>query len=106
MGRDGIALPARAARGGTAKRISWGVGDQALSSLTNFALLIVAAHELHRREFGALALAVAAYTVALGLTRAMVGEPLLVEYSSTDADDTRAVSGGATATALMCGVGF
>ena len=42
-------------------RLSWGVADQALSSLTNFAVGIVVARSLGIRELGAFSIAFATY---------------------------------------------
>ena len=50
-----------AGRGGrlvaTVRRLGWGVADQGISSLSNFALGIVAAKSLDPTEFGAFTLA-------------------------------------------------
>jgi O-antigen/teichoic acid export membrane protein len=93
-----------------ARRAAWGVADQAVSSLTNFAVLVVAARALDLEEFGALALALAAYSVALGVTRALSGEPLTVCYSATSVERTASEARGALATAgaagVLCGVVF
>jgi O-antigen/teichoic acid export membrane protein len=85
-------------------RALWGVGDQAVSSLTNFAMLVVAARALDLDEFGALALALAAYAVALGVTRALSGEPLAVCYSAGSVERAASESRGAVATAGVAGV--
>ena len=49
--------PQRHNRLGRFKRLSWGVGDQALSSVTNFALSILVAHAVERHGFGVFGLA-------------------------------------------------
>jgi O-antigen/teichoic acid export membrane protein len=87
-----------------ARRAAWGVGDQAVSSLTNFALLVVAARSLDPAEFGALAIALAAYGIALGITRALCGEPLAVCYSATSVQRVSSEARGALATAAAAGV--
>lgn len=49
--------------------LGWGVGDQALSSLTNFALGLITARTVTAYEFGAFSLAFATFTAGLGLAR-------------------------------------
>ena len=48
-----------------ARRAGWGVADQALSSLTNFAVGVFVARQLGPTEFGAFSLAFATYLLAL-----------------------------------------
>jgi hypothetical protein len=62
-------------------RLSWGVADQALSSLTNFGIGICVARSLGTREFGAFSLAFVTYYVALNASRGLATDPLLVRYS-------------------------
>lgn len=85
---------------GVAGRIGWGLADQALSSLTNFALGILAARTLGAREFGAFSLAFAVYVIVLGTTRALTSEPLVVRYSHTPESQWRRAVEDATGTAL------
>lgn len=63
-----------------ARGASWGVADQALSSLTNFALGVLIARE-GPRAFGAFSLAFTFYLVLLNVTRATTTEPLLIRWS-------------------------
>jgi O-antigen/teichoic acid export membrane protein len=86
-----------------ARRIGWGVADQGVSSLTNFVLLVVAARSLTTDEFGALAIALAVYTVALGLTRSVAGEPLTVRFSAADRVENEPATRQALAAALAMG---
>ena len=67
-----------------ARRASWSFGDQALSSLTNFALAVVVARAVTAEEFGAFGLAFSAYLLVLGLVRAVTAEPLLVRASHVE----------------------
>jgi O-antigen/teichoic acid export membrane protein len=98
VGSDRRALPGRVSR-----RLGWGIGDQALSSLTNFALGILAARSVSLREFGAFSLAFATYAVALGASRALATEPLLVRYSATEQNRWRHGAARASGTALSVG---
>jgi O-antigen/teichoic acid export membrane protein len=78
--------------GGVRRRATWSLVDQALSSLTNFAMSLIAARVLAPREFGAFAVAFATYIVCLNLNRAFATDPLLVRYSgATHAERRQAV---------------
>jgi len=85
------------------RRFSWGLGDQVLSSVTNFALGLLVARSVSPREFGAFALAYAVYTLTLGLCRALAGEPLIVRFSARENKDWRTGVRGAVSTALALG---
>jgi hypothetical protein len=91
------------------KRVGWGIADQTLSSLTNFALGIIVARSASAKEFGAYGLAFAAYTIILGICRAASTGPLLMRYSALDGAAwrvaARAATGTATALGLVFGVG-
>ncbi len=93
----------RAGRGGMVRRAGWGFADQALSSLTNFAIAIVAAHESTPRAFGLFALVFATFSLALGACRAICCEPLSVRYSGASKSDWRVGASMATGTALAVG---
>ncbi len=84
-------------------RLGWGLADQGLSSLTNFALGIVVARSLSPREFGAFSIAFGVYTIGLGLTRALTSEPLMVRFSAASRDDWRVGVRPATGTAVVIG---
>lgn len=85
-------------------RLGWGVADQALSSLTNFALALVVARAVDLREFGAFSLVFAAYTVVLGVARAVATEPLAVRYAGAGAPELRSATGAAAGASLVLGV--
>ncbi|MEU4601842.1 hypothetical protein AB0F43_02565 [Kribbella sp. NPDC023972] len=88
---------------GPAGRASWGLADQALSSLSNLAVGVVVARSSTVADFGVYALAFGGYTIALNVSRAISTEPLAVRYSGErDPAWQRAVRAG-TATALLCG---
>jgi len=70
-------------RAGLARRAGWGVADQALVSLTNFGLGVVAARELGAVEFGAFAIAFSAYLIAISVTRAVSTQPLAIRYTDS-----------------------
>jgi O-antigen/teichoic acid export membrane protein len=86
------------------RRAGWGIGDQALSSLTNFALGIVMARTQSPRDFGAFSLAFATYVVALNVSRAISTEPLVVRYSAVSSDEWEEGARSATGAAVGAGV--
>jgi O-antigen/teichoic acid export membrane protein len=89
---------------GPAGRASWGLADQALSSLSNLAVGVVVARSSTVADFGVYALAFGGYTIALNVSRAVATEPLAVRHSGPRTPDwERAVRAG-TATALLTGV--
>jgi O-antigen/teichoic acid export membrane protein len=86
------------------RRAGWGIGDQAFSSLTNFALGIMVARTQSAREFGAFSLAFATYVVALNVSRALSTEPLVVRYSAVEPDEWRRGVRSATGSAVGAGI--
>jgi O-antigen/teichoic acid export membrane protein len=86
-----------------AGRAGWGLADQALSSLTNFAVGVFVARELGVAEFGAFGLAFATYLFALNASRGLATDPLVVRFSAASAASLRQATAAATATALAVG---
>ena len=85
------------------RRWTWGVADQALSSLVNLLAGVAVARAGTPREFGAFALALTVYWLALGANRALCAEPFIVRHSSMGAaarPELQAAAG--TAVALGC----
>ena len=92
----------RAIASGVTRRVGWGLADQVLSSLTNFALGLVAARSLAPQGFGAFSLAFSVYTLTIGASRAVNGQPLMVRFSDQP-DKWRRATASATGTALVIG---
>ena len=96
-------------RGQAVRRLSWGVADQAMSSLTNFAVSIYVVRALGATQFGAFSLAYVTYGFALNASRGLATDPLMVRFSGTDvATWRRAVAdctGTAAAVGLVAGLG-
>jgi len=90
--------------GGLAKRIGWGLGDQAFSSLTNFALGVAVARLVSASDFGAYAIAFATYLVALNVTRQLAAQPLGIRYSHVEPPEWRRVTGAAVGLVLVLAV--
>jgi O-antigen/teichoic acid export membrane protein len=86
------------------RRLSWGVADQALSSLTNFGLGLLVARSTTQRDFGAFAIAFTTYTLAIGVSRALSSEPLVVRYSDVPARRWERGAIASSGTALALGV--
>jgi O-antigen/teichoic acid export membrane protein len=79
------------------------VGDQAFSSLTNFALGILVARAVTPSEFGAFSLAFTTYALALGGSRALATEPLVVRYAGSSVEVHRRAAASASGAALVVG---
>jgi O-antigen/teichoic acid export membrane protein len=94
----------RAGAGGGVRRLGWGLADQALSSLTNFALAILVARAVSTSALGAFGLAFTTYTITLGATRALCQEPLTVRYSAMPEREWRPGAAAATGVALVLGI--
>ena len=85
-------------------RLSWGVADQAMSSLTNFLLSIYVARTLGAAQFGAFTLAYVTYGFAINASRGLSVEPLLIRFSGTDLRTWRRAAASSTGTALLVGL--
>src|SRR5881275_2314807 len=86
------------------RRLSWGVADQAVSSLTNFAVSIYIARTLGAVQYGAFSLAYVTYGFALNASRGLATDPLLVRFSGTDIPTWRRAVTKCTGTAAIVGL--
>jgi O-antigen/teichoic acid export membrane protein len=86
------------------RRLGWGVADQGVSSLTNFAVNIYIARELGAAEYGAFSLAYVTYAFALNASRGLATDPLLVRFSYTDLPTWRRAVASCTGTAAVVGL--
>jgi O-antigen/teichoic acid export membrane protein len=80
------------------------VADQAISSLSNFALGLFVARTFGASSFGAFTLAYVTYTVVINAARGLATDPLLVRHSGDVHRRWRRATSAATATALAVGV--
>jgi len=94
----------RPARAPAVRRAGWGILDQALSSLTNFALAVVLAQRLDLFEFGATGIAFAVYLIAVNASRALTTEPLTVRYSGSSRAAWRPAAASALGSSLVIGL--
>ena len=86
------------------QRLGWGVADQAVSSLSNFAVNIYIARTLGAVQYGAFALAYVTYGFALNASRGLATAPLLVRFSGTDIPTWRRAITKCTGTATTVGL--
>src|SRR5215472_9352067 len=86
------------------QRLSWGVADQAMSSISNFAVNIYIARTLGAVQYGAFALAYVTYGFALNASRGLATDPLLVRFSGTDLPTWRRAVAACTGTAIGVGL--
>src|SRR5689334_19603396 len=86
------------------QRLSWGVADQAMSSLSNFAVNIYIARTLGAVQYGAFGLAYVTYGFALNASRGLATDPLLVRFSGTNTPTWRRAVARCTGTAATVGL--
>ena len=86
------------------RRLSWGVADQGMSSLSNFAVNIYIARTLGAVQYGAFALAYVTYGFALNASRGLATDPLLTRFSGTNIPTWRRAITRCTGTALTVGL--
>jgi hypothetical protein len=87
-------------------RFGWGLADQSLSSLTNFGATLMVARTVPVSEFGVFALGFATYTLGLGASRALTGEPLVARFSIAAPESWRTGVRRSTGAALALGTVF
>ncbi|NGN66433.1 hypothetical protein G5C51_21345 [Streptomyces sp. A7024] len=91
------------ARRAIAGRLSWGLADQAASSMSNFLVGMYVARSLGLTAFGVFSLAWVTYGVVLNVSRGLASDPLVVRFSGVPDGPWRAAAGRATGTALAVG---
>ena len=84
--------------------MSWGLADQVMSSLSNFAVSIYVVHELGAVQFGAFSLAYVTYGFVLNASRGLATDPLIVRFSGTDLPAWRRAVADCTGTAALVGL--
>ncbi len=81
------------------------MADQGVSSLSNVVVSIFVARSLPAEGFGAFGIATVAYLLAQGISRSLIGEPLLSRFSAADAAVRRSLAsdmlGASLATSLV-----
>lgn len=102
-GRHRLPAPPRGLRA-MAGRLSWGLADQAASSLTNFAVGIYVARELGAVAFGVFSIAWVTYGVLINVSRGLATDPLMVRFSGVATESWRGAVARSAGTALAVGV--
>jgi O-antigen/teichoic acid export membrane protein len=90
--------------GQIARRLSWGIADQGISSITNFAVSIYVARSLGDVQFGAFSLAYVTYPFVLNASRGLATDPLMVRFSAVSHQAWRRAVAECTGTALVVGL--
>jgi O-antigen/teichoic acid export membrane protein len=85
-------------------RLGWGVADQGVSSLGNFAFSILLAKALSPNDFGAFTIAWVTYGMILNASRGLATDALVVRFSHTDTASWREAVRASSGTALAVGV--
>ncbi|MBU6533601.1 hypothetical protein [Streptomyces mayonensis] len=101
--RTPAARAGRAPRAGTrgmVGRLSWGLADQAASSLSNFVVGVYVARELGLTAFGVFSLAWVTYGVVLNVSRGLATDPLVVRFSGVPEPAWRGAVARSSGTAL------
>ena len=102
ISREAPTVPATSGRHGliqAVRRLGWGVADQGISSLSNFALGLFVARSFGASNFGAFTLAYITYTFVINAARGLATDPLLVRYSGDASRRWRRATSAATGTA-------
>ena len=86
------------------RRMTWGIADQAMSSVSNFAVNIYIARTLGAVQYGAFALAYVTYSFSLNASRGLATDPLLVRFSGTHLPTWRRAVADCTGTAVVVGL--
>lgn len=87
-----------------ARRFSWGLADQGMSSLSNAAVSLYVARQLGATEFGAFSVAYVTYSFALNASRGLASDPVLVRFSHAEDSAWRRGVQLCTATAIFVGL--
>lgn len=87
-----------------APRFGWGLGDQAMSSLSNAAMSFYVARELGATQFGVFSIAYVTYSFALNASRGLATEPLLVRFSNAELPAWRQAVSRSTGTSTVAGL--
>ena len=87
-----------------ARRLGWGVADQAVSTLTNFAVSIYVARSLGAVQFGAFSVAFVTYAFVLNASRGLATSPLVIRFSGADHQTWRRATASCTGTAAVVGL--
>ncbi|TDW23487.1 hypothetical protein [Kribbella kalugense] len=88
------------------RRLTWGLADQAVTSLVSFLVGIVVARQLGALQFGAFSLAWVTYGVVLNISRGLATDPLAVRFSGLDRSVWRTAVAKSSGMAIVVGLGL
>ncbi|MFE9406604.1 hypothetical protein ACFYNY_33410 [Streptomyces sp. NPDC006530] len=91
------------ARRAVVGRLSWGLADQAASSVSNFAVGVYVARSLGLAAFGVFSLAWVTYGVVLSVSRGLATDPLVVRFSGVPQASWRTAVARSAGTSLAVG---
>jgi O-antigen/teichoic acid export membrane protein len=86
------------------RHLGWGVADQAVSSVTNVAMVLYVAHRVGAAQFGAFSLAYVTYSFALNASRGLTSDPLMVRFSGADQPTWRRAVASCNGTTAVVGL--
>ncbi|TCC33532.1 hypothetical protein [Kribbella sindirgiensis] len=89
---------------GVLRRLTWGLADQAVTSLVSFVVGIVVARSLGALEFGAFSLAWVTYGVVVNISRGLATDPLAVRFSGVDRPLWRTAVASSSGMAIVVGL--
>jgi O-antigen/teichoic acid export membrane protein len=87
------------------RRLTWGLADQAVTSLVSFLVGVVVARQLGALQFGAFSLAWVTYGVVLNISRGLGTDPLAVRFSGLERPVWRTAVAKSSGMAIVVGLG-
>ncbi|GAB2583309.1 hypothetical protein [Kribbella endophytica] len=89
---------------GILRRLTWGLADQAVTSMVSFVVGIVVARSMGAVEFGAFSLAWVTYGVVVNISRGLATDPLAVRFSGVPRPAWRTAVASSTGMAITVGL--
>ncbi|GAA1561507.1 hypothetical protein GCM10009789_13450 [Kribbella sancticallisti] len=89
---------------GVLRRLTWGLADQAVTSMVSFVVGVVVARSMGAVEFGAFSLAWVTYGVVVNISRGLATDPLAVRFSGVPRADWRKAVASSTGMAIAVGL--
>lgn len=89
---------------GILRRLTWGLADQAVTSMVSFVVGIVVARSMGAVEFGAFSLAWVTYGVVVNISRGLATDPLAVRFSGVPRSAWRTAVASSTGMAITVGL--
>jgi O-antigen/teichoic acid export membrane protein len=86
------------------RRIGLSVVDQGVTSAGNLAVTVIAARSLSVDDFGAFTIAYTVSVLALGATRSLTSEPMMIRFSNEDQPTARRAGSHSAGVAMLIGI--